>query len=310
MDRKRSYLSGIFALFSISDASRLSLGSKRATVLACAAIVICLFVFSRSAGYETGRLELEAGDNPVLPPLCVEVEEHRADVIRRWSDANVPAVCPSFGANFPSLGGPGCPCPCEINDSMSSATVYWADAHTWPAELSRRVLAAVEVLRGFGPLLSTDALRLHLPLSYHCCVGKRAWPVIKEVSDSFPWRRIPVAFAPLVCAVSGLPDTVSLMLPVDAASSQALEEEAASYEAALTAQGVAHVPHSRLQPHHITLATVNATLFRVADAIAAVNAEVSVGGMRLELSRPRCHRCDTLVERQRRKKSGKEKGGR
>ena len=307
MDRMRSHRSGVFALFSngVSTTSWSSCGSKQASVLACAALVLCFIVLSRSAEHEPVRLKLDAVDGPLLPPLCVVVEGHRADVLRRWSDANVPAVCPSFGANFPSLGGPGCPCPCEINDSMSSATVYWADAHTWPDELTRYAMAAVEVLRGFGPLLTTDALRLHLALSYHCCVGKRMWPVIKQVADSFPWRRIPVSFAPLVCAVSGLPDTVSLVLPVDAGSSQALEEEAARYEAALAAQRVAHVPHSRLQPHHITLATVNATLFRVADAVAAVHAEVSVGGLQLELSRPRCHRCDTLVERQRKKKGGK-----
>lgn len=195
---------------------------------------------------------------------------------------------------------------------MSSATVYRAESHSWPSALGERAAAAAALLREFGPLLSKDAAagrpQLHIALSYHCCVGKQHWPTIKAVADSWPWRRIQVKLAPLTCAISALPDIVNLILPLDPASSVELEEEAAYFEGALRSRGVAHIPHAHLQQHHVTLASVNATLFRVTDALTAVNARFPVwSDVPFELERARCHRCDTLVSRQEQRR-GKKNG--
>jgi hypothetical protein len=238
-------------------------------------------------------------------PLCPAVSELRADLIRRWTTSALPRPCTTFGKHFPSLGGPGCPCPCADNAiSGSSATVYWSDAHAWPDALYEHVTSAVQLLKRFGPLKSADAEtgrdKFRIVLSYHCCVGKRSWPTIKAVADAFPWRALRVQFAPVACAISAIPDRVDLILPLEAESSLALEEEAVAFEAALAARGVNHVPRAHLQPHHMTLAVVNATLFPVTAAIAAINAQypawTDTSG--IELQRARCHLCDKLAARQ------------
>jgi hypothetical protein len=242
-------------------------------------------------------------------PLCDKVIQHRDAVLKRWSADPTSSVCDTFSANFPSLGGPGCPCPCTINDSMSAASVYWSDIYTWPPELLDRSSAAVELLQTFGPLIHSDAAadpaksKLRLVFSYHCCVGKPNWPTIKSVADAYPWRPIRVFLTRLTCIISDSFGTVSLVLPLDVESSTLLEDEAAHYEVALDSRGISQIPHSRLQAHHITLATVNASLFRVADAITAVNARFPVwSDSGIVLERARCHRCDTLVARQSAKK--------
>jgi hypothetical protein len=240
------------------------------------------------------------------PPLCTAASELHENVVRKWADQKQSPPC-TFSEGFPSLGGPGCPCPCvDKSVSGSSATVYWRGDHDWSLAFSEQVAAALLQLREFGPLISTDAdhgsNRLRIVLAYHCCVGKRAWPTIKSAADSFPWRALRVRFGPLTCSVSSdAPDKVDLILPLESESSLALEEEAYSFWKHLSSHSDTYFPRARVLQHHMSLAVVNASMFPVSDALEAINANIHdwTGQKGVELHRARCHLCDKLVSRQR-----------
>lgn len=267
--------------------------SKRAAslVFIFAIIVILAFSSRSSAGDKLPHLPhfIAPSEHPLTAlsmfVLCPEQRRVATSVIARWTDADSKfanaEACTTFGRNFPSLGGPGCPCPCE-NNTVSAATSYKLADHKWPPELSANMLRARNILLDFGPLRSSDISerenKLHMALSYHCCVPAEQLLDVKRVVDKFSWNALNLRMSRVVCAVSGItggqPTVVSIVLLPDEASSVLLEQETARFEAKLAKHGVTHVAHTSLQEHHITLATVDGDTFPCMKAIAAVNEQI------------------------------------
>ena len=73
------------------------------------------------------------------------------------------------------------------------------------------------------------------------------------------------------------PSDGSLILHADDASQAAIGAIVARFEAAIEATGIAVVPRATMEPFHMTVGTVDLSVFPMADALTAINAAVPRG---------------------------------
>ena len=213
-------------------------------------------------------------------------------------DGSPSTDCHEYSPAYPSSGGGGCSPKClSVGDKQNSsyAAVYYNSTHRWPSDLLNNMHYAGDILKGFGPVRSLDTERkcyLHVTLDYFCCYSLEAVK-IGEFIDKYDWRVQEVRFDRLVCAIHGIGGMVSLVLMLDNDSQARLLQYTLNSEREFErSTGIRkHIPHTKLQGFHMTLATVNQSLFPVQPAVDKINKIIPPGTWHSKpviLNKPEC----------------------
>ena len=226
---------------------------------------------------------------------------HLISVFQR--DESPSTNCHEYSPAYPSSGGGGCSPKClSVGDKQNSsyAAVYYNSTHRWPSDLLNNMHYAGDILKRFGPVRSLDAERncyLHVTLDYFCCYSPEEAVKIGEFIDNYDWRVQEVRFDRLVCAIHGTGGMVSLVLMLDSDSQARLLQYTLNSEREFErSTGTRkHIPHTKLQGFHMTLATVNQTLFPVQPAVDEINKIIPPGTWHSKpviLHVPECKKCE------------------
>ena len=216
--------------------------------------------------------------------------------------------CLVYSPAYPSAGGPGCGPRCVEKEGKKTAlygAVFHGDSHqTWPKDLVENMKLAATILKKHGQpkTLNTEGrLVLHLAFDYYCCYTEEEWIKIGNFLNTYSWEPHEVWFDKIECAIHRYNDAVSLVLMVDKKSQEDLTRWALKNERDLEIRtGVRkHIPHTRLQNFHMTLATVNQSYFPVQSAVEEINRVIPPGKWHktpVMLRQPVCHRCERLMK--------------
>ena len=249
--------------------------------------------------------------------VCPQIEPQMKALFHRFR--RLPQSCLSFGQNYPSLGGSGCPCPCA-NGTSTFVTAFEAPAQEWPPAFVDKLRHVVRIMEGYGSLLSVNvpegsgagtgsssrgggggadvAPSLRLSLLHHCCISPADARRVSQVLSSFSWPSPPlrVNFSRLVCAVAGPNAQVSIALLVDWRSRRQLAALAAKLENALAKRGVrASIRQAELQEHHVSVGMVAGGHFPVQLALGKVNTAIppySWAPQGVQLAQAVCSECE------------------
>ena len=214
----------------------------------------------------------------------------------------VEARCPHYSPAYPSAGGPGCSPKCTGRRNSSFTAVFYNDTHNWPNDLVHNMHLAVSILRKYGAptTLNTERSYLHVNFEYYCCYTPEEVIKVGKFLNSYVWRPHEVRFNRMVCAVHATGDMVSIVLMLDDNSQKDLLRWALDTERDLEAQsGVQkHISHTHLQGFHMTLATVNQSVFPVQPAVKEINTIIPPGTWHstpIILHRPVCRKCEKAM---------------
>ena len=210
--------------------------------------------------------------------------------------------CAHYSPAYPTAGGPGCSPKCiarEGEKNSSYVAVFYNSTHSWPKDLVQNMHRAATILKKYGTPSSIDTERsvyLHVSFDYYCCYTPEEAAKIGDFLNSYVWKPHKVWFDQLVCAIHSTGDMVSLVLMVDENSQKGLLQWALDSERDLEAKtGVhKHIPHTDLQGFHMTLATVNQSVFPVLPAVEEINRIIPPGHWHSSpviLHRPLCKKC-------------------
>ena len=209
-------------------------------------------------------------------------------------------------AAYPSFGGGGCSPQCfsDGNKQNSSyAAVYYNSTHKWPSDLLSNMHHAGDILKKYGPVKSLDAERscyLHVTLDYFCCYSPEEAVEIGGFINNYDWKLAQeVRFDRLVCAIHGIGGMVSLILMLDDDSQARMLQYALNSEREFEhSTGIKkHIPHTKLQGFHMTLGTVNQSLFPVRTAVDEINRTIPPGTWHSKpviLHKPECKKCEKV----------------
>ena len=113
---------------------------------------------------------------------------------------------------------------------------------------------------------------------FYCCYTVEEILKIGEFLDNYHWTPLEIWFDRLVCAIHRPRNMVSIVLMVDSKSQSELLEAALKCEHDLEKySGIQHIPHTKPQEFHVTLATVNQSIFPVLPAIDEINKAIPPG---------------------------------
>ena len=210
--------------------------------------------------------------------------------------------CLEYSPAYPSAGGPGCSPKCKSSGktrNSSYGAVYLSRYNKWPMELRNNMHLAGEILKKYGPLNSLDTERkiyLHVAVDYFCCYSPDEGTRIGDFIKSYEWESQEVSFDRLVCAIHSTKGMVSLVLLLDADSQARMLKYVLGMESKFeqTTGIKKHIPHTKLQEFHMTLATVNQTLFSVQPALEEINRTIPPGtwsSKPVVLHKPVCRKC-------------------
>ena len=212
----------------------------------------------------------------------------------------VEAKCPHYSPAYPSAGGPGCSPKCTGRTNSS----YYTDFHDcWPEVLVHNMHLAATILKKYGTptSLNTEGSRyLHVTFDYYCCYTPEEAIKIGTFLNTYVWKPHEIWFDQMVCAVHATGDMVSIVLMLDENSQRDMLQWALENERELEVQtGVhKHIPHTHLQGFHMTLATVNQSVFPVQLAVKEINKMVPPGTWHsspITLLRPVCWKCEKAM---------------
>ena len=214
----------------------------------------------------------------------------------------VEARCPHYSPAYPSAGGPGCSPKCTGRNSSFTA-VFYNDTHNWPKDLVHNMHLAVSILKKYGTptTLNTERHYLHVNFEYYCCYTPEEIIKVGKFLHSYMWRPHDVRFDQMVCAVHAPGGMVSIVLMLDENSQKDLLQWALDSERDLEVQtGVRkHISHTHLQGFHMTLGTVNQSVFPVQPAVKEINTIIPPGTWHsapIVLHRPVCRKCEKLIK--------------
>ena len=246
----------------------------------------------------------------ILLSVYFSTDSTDGNVHRRPEGPPTSTKCLEYSPAFPSVGGPGCSPKC-ISDgnkrNSSYGVVYYNSTGGWPKELVQNIEFAGNILKKHGPLeslkyrwMKVEGLGgyLHVSLDYYCCYSTEEGVKIGEFINNYKWTPQTVRFGEVVCAIHGHGGMVSIVLMLDEESQTTLRNYALQSEADFEQMtGLKkHIPHTRLQGHHMTLATVNQSLFPVRPAIDEINRTIPPGHWHPEpivlIKDPLCRRCE------------------
>ena len=221
------------------------------------------------------------------------------------------AMCKEYSPAYPSAGGAGCSPVCQTDPSgkqlTSSVGVIFMNAtHKWPLDFIRNMHLAGNMLKKYGVVTSLDTERkiyyLHVAFDYYCCYTVEEILKIGEFLDNYHWTPHEIWFDRLVCAIDRPGNMVSIVLMVDSKSQNKLLQAALKCEQDLEEYtGIhKHIPHTKLQGFHMTLGTVNQSLFPVLTAIDEINRAIPPGTWSsihpVILHKPVCTKCQKAVK--------------
>lgn len=232
------------------------------------------------------------------------INQHHPDSVNRetYRDIIAASRCVEYSPAYPSAGGGGCSPRCipKGNEKNSSYNViFYNHTHNWPKELIQNMHKAGDILKKYGPLNSLDTERsvyLHITFDYFCCYSPSEGAKIGAFVDAYKWTPREVWFDKLVCAIHSTGDMVSLVLMLDEESQKELLSHALESEKVFEqSTGLKkHIPHTKFQEFHMTLATVNQSLFPVRAAIDEINRIIpphTWHSSPVIVHRPLCKRC-------------------
>jgi hypothetical protein len=136
-------------------------------------------------------------------------------------------------------------------------------------------------------------------LDYFCCYSPEEAVKIGEFINNYGWRTQEVRFDRLVCAIHSTGGMVSLILMLDNDSQASLLQYTLNSEREFErSTGIRkHIPHTKLQGFHMTLATVNQSLFPVRPAVDEINKIIPLGTWHSKpviLDKPECKKCERV----------------
>ena len=207
-------------------------------------------------------------------------------VIKQEEDVDiVTGKCPHFSPAYPSAGGPGCSPECTVKDGRTNSSygaVFYNSTHSWPKDLIHNMHLAATILKKYGSPNSLNTERsiyFHVAFDYYCCYTPEEAVKINKFLDSYIWEPRKVWFDQMVCAIHSTGDMVSIVLMLDENSQKDLLKWALDTERDLKVKsGVRkHIPHTHLQDFHMTLATVNQSVFPVQPAVKEINRIIPPG---------------------------------
>ena len=218
------------------------------------------------------------------------------------------AMCKEYSPAYPSANGPGCSSVCQTDPSRKVLTSSYAltfknATHKWPLDFLHNMHLAGNMLKKYGVLASLDTEResyLHVTFDYYCCYTVEEILKIGEFLDNYHWTPHEIWFDRLVCAIHSPGNMVSIVLMMDSKSQSKLLQAALKCEQDLEKySGIhKHIPHTKLQGFHMTLATVNQSLFPVLPAIDEINKAIPPGTWSsihpVILHKPVCWKCQTV----------------
>ena len=212
--------------------------------------------------------------------------------------------CLHYTPSYPSAGGPGCSSKCKQVVGGKKNTSYGAGfyntTHQWPEDLVHNMLLASKILKSYGKPHSLDTERgiyIHVTFDYYCCYSPDDAIKIGKFLNSQQWTPHEVQFDRVACVIYST-DMVALVLMVDEKYQNPLFQWALQTEKDLEAvTGVQkHIPHHHL--FHMTIATVNQSVFPVKAALEEVNRVIQPGTWHsspIALHRPICNTCNKLI---------------
>ena len=215
--------------------------------------------------------------------------------------------CQHYSPNYPSAGGAGCSLECKQVDggkqSSSFGSGFYNTTHQWPKDLVHNMLLASKILKSYGKPHSLDTERkiyIHVTFDYYCCYSPDDAIKIGKFLNSQKWTSREVQFDRVVCTIYGTGEMVALVLMVDEKYQNDLLQWAVQTEKDLEAvTGVKkHIAHNNLQNYHMTLATVNQSVFPVKAALEEINRVIQPGTWHsspITLHRPICNKCNELI---------------
>ncbi len=109
-----------------------------------------------------------------------------------------------------------------------------------------------------------------------------------------------VWFDQIVCAIHSTGDMVSLVLMLDEKSQEDMLQWALDSERDLEIKGGVHkhIPHTHLQDFHMTLATVDQSVFPVQSTVMEINRIIPPGTWHsapVVLHKPVCNKCEKAM---------------
>ena len=213
----------------------------------------------------------------------------------------IEARCPHYTPLYPSAGGPGCRPKCiarEGTTNSSYAAGFYNRTHSWPKDLVDNMIHAAAILKKYGTLhhLNTErSIYLHITFDYYCCYTPEEAAEIGGFINAYAWTPLEVRFHQLECGIYGAGDMVAFMLMLDEKSQKDLLQRALESEKELEIQTGVHkrIPHTDLHGFHMTLATVNQSVFPVQPAVKEINKLIPPGKWHsspIVLHKPLCNR--------------------
>ena len=217
--------------------------------------------------------------------LVIAVSTHFKSILHVvFENSNILSTdCHEYSPAYPSLGGPGYSPKCVGKQNLSQyGVVYYNSTHRWPSDLLNNMHPAGEILKKYGPVdtfITERKSYLHVALDYFCCYSPEEAMKIGEFVNNYDWRPHEVRFDRLVCAIHRTGGMVSLVLMVDDDSQARLLQYALnSVKEFEHSTGIRkHIPHTKLQGFHMTLAKVNQSLFPVRPAVDEINEVITQG---------------------------------
>ena len=214
--------------------------------------------------------------------------------------------CHQYSPAYPSAGGPGCSPKCVSNNNQKNSSYsagFHNSTHKWPNKLIRNMHKAASILKEHGPVHSLDTERyiyLHISFDYFCCYSVQEGARIGEFIQSYILTPHSAHFDKMECAIHSHGDMVSIVLVFDEKSQANLLDWVLQFEHDMEVQtGIPqHVPHTQLQEFHMTLGTVNQSVFSVQAALEEINRVIPPGTWHSEpviLHTPVCNKCRKAI---------------
>ncbi len=215
--------------------------------------------------------------------------------------------CPYYSPAYPTAGFPGCSPECISRDGKKNSSYgasFHNNTHSWPKDLVDNMHRAADVLKKYGTPTSLNTERshiyLHMAFDYYCCYTPEEGIKIGEFLNAYTWTPHEVWFDKMVCAIHGTEDMVSIVLMLGKKSQEDMLQWALDNERDLEAKaGVhKHIPHTHLQEFHMTLATVNQSVFPVLPALEEINSVIppkTWHSTPVVLHKPVCNKCERLM---------------
>ena len=216
-------------------------------------------------------------------------------------ETDLAARCTQYSPAYPSAGGGGCSPKCTGRTNSS----YHAEFHDcWPNDLVHNMHLAATILKKYGTPTTLDIesqnRHLHVSFDYYCCYTPEEAIKVWKFLNTYVWKPHEIRFDHMVCAIHGTEGKVSVVLMMDENSQKDMLQWALENERELEVQtGVhKHIPHTHLQGFHMTLATVNQSVFPVQPAVKEINTIIPPGTWHstpIILHRPVCRKCAKVM---------------